>query len=394
MSVLRGRIDSDPCLRLSLSEEPWSIYRVQQSSEQQGNRPVSVSHRRGGHRVTEKKTRPGPKTPSSTIYRIHHPHSPRHFSVFTSQGNMVGLGPKPPPSRKGTGTCTRPSPAPPSRLWCPVARGVANGAVVAAARGVLALGTPATGVFPAFCPTPLLFPEQTTTQAHISSCCFRLLRVLVPHRSRVSPEQAGQKEKSDLLFTAELCCFDENLVVEPNSARCDITSQLLAVSSDLLPHPSSLGSVPPAVDRLLYFVSPLPRCWFQNHNSTIPPPRSCRNGHAAWKAEEPALPQPQPQTSSATPACLPSAPPTHQQPVHPRGQGTVCSEPRLRLIMAVGSLADAPKDLLNEIKQLEKLFSIDTAKLKEITERFVNELTKGTCTPTAPANGQTAIDRV
>ena len=66
----------------------------------------------------------------------------------------------------------------------------------------------------------------------------------------------------------------------------------------------------------------------------------------------------------------------------------MCSEPRLRLIMAVGSLADAPKDLLNEIKQLEKLFSIDTAKLKEITERFVNELTKGTCTLTAPANGQ------
>ena len=135
-------------------------------------------------------------------------------------------------------------------------------------RGCLPLAFPCF-LCPAFCPTPLLFPEQTTTQAHISSCCFRLLRVLVPHRSRVSPEQAGQKEKSDLLFTAELCCFDENLVVEPNSTRCDITSQLLAVSSDLLPHPSSLGSVPPAVDRLLYFVSPLPRCWFQNHHSTI-----------------------------------------------------------------------------------------------------------------------------
>lgn len=45
--------------------------------------------------------------------------------------------------------------------------------------------------------------------------------------------------------------------------------------------------------------------------------------------------------------------------------------------MAVGSLADAPKDLLNEIKHLEELFTLDTAKLKEITNHFVNELTKG-----------------
>jgi hexokinase len=45
--------------------------------------------------------------------------------------------------------------------------------------------------------------------------------------------------------------------------------------------------------------------------------------------------------------------------------------------MAVGALGDAPKDLLNEIKHLEELFTIDTAKLKEITNRFVNELTKG-----------------
>lgn len=45
--------------------------------------------------------------------------------------------------------------------------------------------------------------------------------------------------------------------------------------------------------------------------------------------------------------------------------------------MAVGSLVDAPKDLLNEIKHLEALFTIDTPKLKEITAHFVNELTKG-----------------
>ena len=45
--------------------------------------------------------------------------------------------------------------------------------------------------------------------------------------------------------------------------------------------------------------------------------------------------------------------------------------------MAVGTLADAPKDLIDEIKHLEQLFAIDTPKLKEITNHFVNELAKG-----------------
>jgi len=36
-----------------------------------------------------------------------------------------------------------------------------------------------------------------------------------------------------------------------------------------------------------------------------------------------------------------------------------------------------PKDLLQEIEKLENLFTIDTAKLKQITEHFVNELEKG-----------------
>ena len=45
--------------------------------------------------------------------------------------------------------------------------------------------------------------------------------------------------------------------------------------------------------------------------------------------------------------------------------------------MAVGTLADAPKDLIDEIKHLEQLFAIDTPKLKEITSHFVNELAKG-----------------
>ena len=40
-------------------------------------------------------------------------------------------------------------------------------------------------------------------------------------------------------------------------------------------------------------------------------------------------------------------------------------------------MADVPKDLLQEIKRLEDLFTVDGAKLKEITNHFVKELEKG-----------------
>jgi len=40
-------------------------------------------------------------------------------------------------------------------------------------------------------------------------------------------------------------------------------------------------------------------------------------------------------------------------------------------------MADVPKDLLQEIKRLEELFTIDTTKLKAITNHFVDELAKG-----------------
>ena len=43
----------------------------------------------------------------------------------------------------------------------------------------------------------------------------------------------------------------------------------------------------------------------------------------------------------------------------------------------LGSFADVPRDLLKEIHQLEKLLTVDTAKLKEITNHFVSELDKG-----------------
>ena len=40
-------------------------------------------------------------------------------------------------------------------------------------------------------------------------------------------------------------------------------------------------------------------------------------------------------------------------------------------------MADVPKDLLQEIKRLEELFTVDTKKLKGITEHFISELEKG-----------------
>lgn len=40
-------------------------------------------------------------------------------------------------------------------------------------------------------------------------------------------------------------------------------------------------------------------------------------------------------------------------------------------------MADVPKDLLEQIEELERLFTIDQAKLKEITNHFVGELEKG-----------------
>jgi hexokinase len=40
-------------------------------------------------------------------------------------------------------------------------------------------------------------------------------------------------------------------------------------------------------------------------------------------------------------------------------------------------MVDVPRDLVEQIKRLEELFSVDTAKLKHITDHFVSELEKG-----------------
>jgi len=40
-------------------------------------------------------------------------------------------------------------------------------------------------------------------------------------------------------------------------------------------------------------------------------------------------------------------------------------------------MADVPKDLLAQIKKLEEMFTVPKEKLKQITDHFVSELTKG-----------------
>jgi hexokinase len=42
-----------------------------------------------------------------------------------------------------------------------------------------------------------------------------------------------------------------------------------------------------------------------------------------------------------------------------------------------GSMADVPKDLLDQINRLEEQFTVPTDKLKAITEHFISELAKG-----------------
>ena len=46
-------------------------------------------------------------------------------------------------------------------------------------------------------------------------------------------------------------------------------------------------------------------------------------------------------------------------------------------LIEIGSIADVPKDLLDQINRLEELFTVPQEKLKQITERFKAELTKG-----------------
>ncbi len=47
--------------------------------------------------------------------------------------------------------------------------------------------------------------------------------------------------------------------------------------------------------------------------------------------------------------------------------------------MYPGSTADMPGDLLDQIKELERQFTVDQATLKKVTDHFVKELEKGAC---------------
>lgn len=40
-------------------------------------------------------------------------------------------------------------------------------------------------------------------------------------------------------------------------------------------------------------------------------------------------------------------------------------------------MTDVPQDLLEQIKQFEEIFTVDSAKLKQVVDHFVKELEKG-----------------
>lgn len=42
-----------------------------------------------------------------------------------------------------------------------------------------------------------------------------------------------------------------------------------------------------------------------------------------------------------------------------------------------GSKEDIPKNLLEQVRHLEEIFTVDTQKLKSITDHFISELAKG-----------------
>ena len=47
------------------------------------------------------------------------------------------------------------------------------------------------------------------------------------------------------------------------------------------------------------------------------------------------------------------------------------------MITVLGSMADMPRDLKEQIDKLEELFQVSTSKLKEISSHFTSELERG-----------------
>lgn len=56
-------------------------------------------------------------------------------------------------------------------------------------------------------------------------------------------------------------------------------------------------------------------------------------------------------------------------------------------------MADVPKDLLAQMKKLEEIFTIPQDKLKQISDHFVSELTKGLTKEGGSIVSTTSIDR-
>ena len=47
------------------------------------------------------------------------------------------------------------------------------------------------------------------------------------------------------------------------------------------------------------------------------------------------------------------------------------------MVYFIGSYSDVPKNYLDQIREFEEMFTVDTAKLKEVVNHFVSELEKG-----------------
>lgn len=55
----------------------------------------------------------------------------------------------------------------------------------------------------------------------------------------------------------------------------------------------------------------------------------------------------------------------------------ICAAITQLTLRFLGSMADVPKDMLQQIAKLEEIFTVPKEKLKEISDHFVSELTKG-----------------
>lgn len=63
---------------------------------------------------------------------------------------------------------------------------------------------------------------------------------------------------------------------------------------------------------------------------------------------------------------------------------SMCTQPYLNstlTLLSLGTITDGDQSLAEQIKRLEQMFTVETPKLKEITDHFVNELTRGMYSP-------------